>query len=130
MKVSPGTSFVAFVLSSALAGAAVPSFANGFYQGIDPHHPPGTQNRGSMWVPMVQSPSYADRTVYVDPAPTGSIYVDPAPTGSIYVAPVPAVPMRTYGGSPSQVRERYENEYQGGGQGDYYQGIIPPAPVP
>ncbi|WOS61501.1 hypothetical protein [Sinorhizobium fredii] len=127
MRVSPRTSFAAFVLLSALAGAAAPSFANGFYQGIDPHHPPGTQNRGSMWVPMVESPYYADRNVYVDPAPTGSIYVDPAPTGSIYVEPMP---MRIYGGSPSQVRERYENEYQGGGQGDYYQGIIPPAPVP
>ncbi|MEZ0000990.1 hypothetical protein ABIA18_002787 [Sinorhizobium fredii] len=81
MRVSPRTSFAAFVLLSALAGAAAPSFANGFYQGIDPHHPPGTQNRGSMWVPMVESPYYADRDVYVDPAPTGSIYVDPAPDG-------------------------------------------------
>ena len=130
MRVSPRTSFAALVLLSALAGAA-PSSANGFYQGIDPHHPPGTQNMGSVYVPMTESPYYIDgmstRRVYVDPAPTGSIYVDPAPTGSIYVEPVP---MRIYGGSPSQIRERYENEYQGGGQGDYYQGIIPPAPVP
>jgi hypothetical protein len=127
MKVFLRTSFAAFVLSSALVGAGVPALANGFYQGIDPHHPPGTQNRGSVYVPMVESPYYVEPRVYVDPAPTGSIYVDPAPTGSIYVEPVP---MRRFGGSPSQVREHYENEYQGGGQGDYYQGIIPPAPVP
>ncbi len=121
MRVSPRTSFAAFVLSSALAGVAAPSFANGYYQGIDPHHPPGTQNRGSMFVPMVESP------YYIDGMPTGSVYVDPAPTGSIYVEPMP---WGSFGGSPAQVRERYENEYQGGGQGDYYQGIIPPAPVP
>lgn len=100
MKVSLGTSFVAFVLSSALAGSAAPAFADGYY--------------------------------YVDPAPTGSIYVDPAP-GVIYVDPVPTgriyyeqMPARTLGGA----RERYTHEYQGGGQGDYYLGITPPAPVP
>ncbi|OAP38411.1 hypothetical protein AU381_22845 [Sinorhizobium glycinis] len=127
MRVSLRTSLAAFVLSAAFAGAAAPSFANGFYQGIDSHHPPGTQNTGSMFVPMVERPYYVDRSVYVDPAPTGSIYVHPAPMGTIYVEPVP---MRRFSGSPSQLRERYENEYQGGGQGDYYQGIIPPAPVP
>ncbi|WP_018234542.1 hypothetical protein [Ensifer sp. BR816] len=127
MRVSLRASFAAFALSSILAGAAAPAFANGFYEGIDPHHPPGTQNRGSMFVPMVESPYYVERDVYVDPAPTGSIYVDPAPTGSIYVEPVP---LGIYGQSPSEIREHYENEYQGGGQGDYYQGIIPPAPVP
>ncbi|WP_164923944.1 hypothetical protein [Sinorhizobium fredii] len=97
MKVSPGTSFVAFVLSSALAGSAAPAVADGYY--------------------------------YVDPAPTGSIYdpdvvyVDPVPTGPIYYERMPA---RTLGGA----RERYTHEYQGGGQGDYYLGITPPAPVP
>lgn len=61
--------------------------------------------------------------------PTGSIYdpdvvyVDPVPTGPIYYERMPA---RTLGGA----RERYTHEYQGGGQGDYYLGITPPAPVP
>ncbi|MQW85864.1 hypothetical protein [Sinorhizobium saheli] len=120
MNVSMRTTFVAFVLSSALAGVAGSAFANGYYPGIDPHHPPGTQNRGAMLVPMVEDP------YYVDTMPTGSIYVDPAPTGSVYVQPAP----RTILLSPSGAREHYTGEYQGGGQGDYYQGIVPPAPVP
>ncbi|WEX76322.1 hypothetical protein PYH37_004620 [Sinorhizobium numidicum] len=120
MRVSLRTSFAAFVLSSALAAA--PAFATNFYHGVDPHHPPGTQNSGSMFVPMVEGPYYVDRTptgsIYVDPRPTGSIYyVDPAPTGSISSA-------------PARDREWYRNEYQSGGEGDYYQGIMPPAPRP
>jgi hypothetical protein len=129
MRVSLKTSFAAFVLSSALAGAGAPAFADGYYPGIDAHHPPGTQNRGPMLI--AESPYYVDRmptgSIYVDPTPTGSIYVDPMPTGSIYVDPVP---MRRIGGTPSQVRERHLNEYHGSGEGDYYQGIVPPAPVP
>lgn len=91
MKVSFRTSLAAFALSSALAGVAVPAFADSYYPGIDPHNPPGTQNRGAVMVPA--RPYYVDPaptgSVYVDPAPTGSVYVDPAPTGSIYMEPAP-----------------------------------------
>ena len=120
MKVSLRTSFTAFALASALAGVAAPAFANGYYQGIDPHHPPGTQNRGTVFVPM-ESP------YYIETMPAGSIYVDRMPTGSIYVDPMAT---GSVSGAPGRVREHYTNEYQGGGQGDYYQGILPPAPVP
>ncbi len=37
MRVSLKTSFAAFVLSSALVGAAVPAFADSYYQGLDPN---------------------------------------------------------------------------------------------
>lgn len=60
MKVSFRTSLAAFALSSALAGVAVPAFADSYYPGIDPHNPPGTQNRGAVMVPA--------RPYYVDPA--------------------------------------------------------------
>ncbi|PJR15160.1 hypothetical protein [Sinorhizobium meliloti] len=119
MKVSFRTSLAAFALSSALAGVAVPAFADSYYQGIDPHNPPGTQNRGAVMVPA--------RPYYVDPAPTGSVYVDPAPTGSIYMEPAPG---SRASNAPGRVREHYTNEYQGPGDGDYYQGIAPPAPRP
>ncbi|MCA1407900.1 hypothetical protein I6F26_11250 [Ensifer sp. IC3342] len=111
MRVSMRTSFAAFILSSALAGAAGSALADSYYQGIDPHNPPGTQNRGTTLVPMQRAPNY------VDEMRTGSIYVDPMATGSV-------------SGAPARVREQYRNEYQGSGEGDYYQGIIPPAPVP
>ncbi|OHV78104.1 hypothetical protein [Ensifer sp. LCM 4579] len=128
MKTLLRTSLAAFAFSSALAGAAIPSLANGFYPGIDPHHPPGTQNR-IIVVPRAVSPYYVEPapagSVYVDTMPTGSIYVDPGPMGPIYVRPAPI-----YNLSPSEIRERHLNEYQAGGEGDYYQGIIPPAPVP
>ncbi len=141
------TSFAAFALSSALAGVAL---ADSYYPGIDPHHPPGTQNRGTMVVPVAPSPYVVDRmrtrSVYVDPTPTGSVYVDPMPSGSVYVDPMPTgsvyvdpmptgsiyavpAPRRIYL-TPSEFRERQRNEYHSGGEGDYYQGIVPPAPVP
>lgn len=106
------TAFAALALSSALAGVALAE--------------------GTTVVPVAPSagPYYVDGmpagSVYVDPAPTGSVYVDPMPSGSIYVAPAPR---RIYL-TPSEFRERQRNEYQSGGEGDYYQGIIPPAPVP
>ncbi|WP_173509777.1 hypothetical protein [Sinorhizobium psoraleae] len=131
MRVSMKTSFAAIVLSSALAGVSGSAFADSYYQGIDPHNPPGTQNRGTMLVPTQRAPYYVDEmptgSIYVDPMSTGSIYVDPMSTGSIYVDP------RSTGsvsGAPGEVRERYRNEYHGPGEGDYYQGIMPPAPVP
>ena len=64
MRVSLRTSFAAFVLSSALVGAAAPAFADSYYQGIDPNNPPGTQNQIRM---MPRNPSAVDRTT------TGSI---------------------------------------------------------
>ncbi|HXV30735.1 MAG TPA: hypothetical protein VD840_10425 [Sinorhizobium sp.] len=112
-------SIATFAVASVLAGAAVPAFADGYYSGIDPHHPPGTQNR--VFVPMVESPYFVERV------PSGVIYVDPVPTGSIYVEPAP---IGSLGGTPAQVRERYRNEYHGSDEGDYYQGLVPPAPVP
>lgn len=121
MRVSMRTSFAAIVLSSALAGVSGSAFADSYYQGIDPHNPPGTQNRGTMLVPTQRAP------YYVDEMPTGSIYVDPMSTGSIYVDPRSTGSVR---GAPGEVREHYRNEYHGPGEGDYYQGIMPPAPVP
>lgn len=128
MSILLRTSLAAFALTTALVGAAVPAFADGYYTGINPYNPPGTQNR-IIVVPRAVSP------YYIDPAPTGSVYVDTMPTGSIYVDPVPmrpiyARPAPIYNLSPAEVRERHLNEYHAGGEGDYYQGIIPPAPVP
>lgn len=80
------------------------------------------------------APALADN-YYYEPAP-GGVYVDPMPTGSLYMEPVP---MQGYGYgyvyrppalSLGDERERYTNEYWGGGEGDYYQGIAHPAPVP
>ncbi|HEV7308391.1 hypothetical protein [Ensifer sp.] len=79
------------------------------------------------------TPAMADN-YYYEPAP-GAVYVDPMPTGSVYMEPVPMggpygyvyrPPAQTLGDE----RERYTNEYWGGGEGDYYQGIAHPAPVP
>ncbi|RVJ78970.1 hypothetical protein CN167_08440 [Sinorhizobium medicae] len=132
MKVPFRTPLAAFALSSALAGVAVPAFADSYYQGIDPHNPPGTQNAGSVMVPVPASPYYVDPaptgSVYVDPAPTGTVYVDPTPTGSIDVDPAPMGSRAN--NVPGKAREHYTNEYQGPGDGDYYQGISPPAPRP
>ncbi|WP_081158316.1 hypothetical protein [Ensifer aridi] len=97
MRVSLKTSFAAFVLSSAVAGVAVPAFADTYYQGLDPHNPPGTQNQVRMR-PQNPNPSF------VDPTATGSI------DGRRAINP-----SGTY-------QERYET-----GEGDYYRGIIPPA---
>lgn len=129
MNILLGTSLGAFVLATALVGATAPAFANGYYTGVDPHNPPGTQNRVVV-VPRAVSPYY-----YIEPAPAGSVYVDTMPTGSIYVNPAPMGPVFVrpapiYNLSPSETRERHLNEYHAGGEGDYYQGIIPPAPVP
>ncbi|WEX76321.1 hypothetical protein PYH37_004619 [Sinorhizobium numidicum] len=98
MRVSLKTSFAAFVLSSALVGAAAPAFADTYYQGIDPHNPPGRQNRVE-----VQTPRRAPANV--DVMPTGSIDGQrPSSTGMTY-------------------RERYQS-----GEGNYYRGIVPPTP--
>lgn len=100
MKASLKTSFAAFVLSSALAGVAAPAFADSYYQGIDPHNPPGSQSQGQQLLfPRMTSPSN------VDVMPTGSIDDRRVvPAGSLY-------------------RERYN-----GGEGEYYRGIVPPTP--
>lgn len=96
MIASLKTSFAAFVLSTALAGVAAPALADSYYQGIDPHNPPGTQNRVLM--PRTVAPSN------VDVMPTGSIdgqRVFPAGSGT------------------------YQDRYNAG-EGEYYRGIIPP----
>lgn len=98
MRASLKTSFAAFVLSSVLAGAAAPAFADSYYPGIDPHNRPGTRTQGQMLLPLATSPSR------VDVMPTGSI-------GSSGVSPV-----GTY-------QERYNT-----GEGEYYRGIVPPTP--
>ncbi|MNU08057.1 hypothetical protein D3C72_2539390 [compost metagenome] len=56
--------------------------------------------------------------------PMGSVYIEPVPMDGAYGFYRP--PARTLGDE----RERYTNEYWGGGEGDYYQGITHPAPVP
>ncbi|MDK1386998.1 hypothetical protein ILFOPFJJ_01385 [Ensifer psoraleae] len=101
MKVSLKTSLVAFALSS-VVGAAAPAFADSYYQGIDPHNPPGTQNQvRSTVIPQ-------NRGV------PGT--VDEMPTGSIDNGRVIYPNTGTY-------QERYDP-----GEGDYYRGIVPPKP--
>ncbi|AUX76946.1 MULTISPECIES: hypothetical protein [Sinorhizobium] len=100
MRFSLKTSFAAFVLSSALAGVAAPAFADSYYQGIDPHNPPGTQNNTRVLMPRSTTPSN----------------VDVMPTGSIDGQRVTPIGGTTY-------RERYES-----GEGQYYRGIFPPTP--
>ncbi|KOF15709.1 hypothetical protein AC244_22195 [Ensifer adhaerens] len=97
MKLSLRTSLAAFVLSTALAGAAAPAFADSYYQGIDPH---AIKPR-----PTTQSQMMYDNRS-VDRMPTGSIY-QTAPPRVIYQNP--------------QLQDRYQ-----GGDGDYYQGIVAP----
>jgi hypothetical protein len=98
MRVSLKTSFTAFVLSSALAGAAVPALADSYYPGIDTNNPPGTQRQGQPLLPRLTSPPN------VDVMPTGSIDGQRvSPEGSY--------------------QERYNS-----GEGEYYRGIVPPTP--
>ena len=128
MKLSKGMSFAAIVLA---LGTAAPALANGFYTGIDPHNPPGTQNRvlygQPYYVEPAPGPVYVEPVqpqVYVDPMPTGSIYVDP------YVDPAPGYVYRPPARTLGDARQRYTGEYQGGGQGDYYLGVTHPPQVP
>ncbi|MEI2296468.1 hypothetical protein [Ensifer sp. MJa1] len=79
---------------------AGPALADSYYQGIDPNNPPGTQNHRAM--PMMRN-----STAPVDTMSTGSINRTVTPT-PVYRDRQP------YGG------------YQGG-DGDYYQGIVPPS---
>ncbi|MCK3776273.1 hypothetical protein MZK49_05965 [Ensifer sesbaniae] len=79
---------------------AGPALADSYYQGIDPNNPPGTQNRMKVMPLMNRS------TAPVDTMSTGSIVRDAAP------APV--------------YRERAPFGGYQGGDGDYYQGIVPP----
>jgi hypothetical protein len=113
-------SFAAIVFA---LGAAGPVLANGFYTGIDPHNPPGTQNRVMYYVEPAPAP------VYVAPAP-GAVYVDPMPTGSIYVAPAPVYVYRPPARTLGDARQRYTGEYQGPHEGDYYLGVAHPPQVP
>ncbi|WP_457583110.1 hypothetical protein [Ensifer canadensis] len=77
------------------------------------------------------APVLADN--YYEPAP-GGVYVDPMPTGSVYMDPGPIYGPYGYYRPPARTlgdeRERYTNEFMGPGEGDYYQGITHPAPVP
>ncbi|ANK73064.1 hypothetical protein FA04_10785 [Ensifer adhaerens] len=92
---------LAAVLSVTMVIAG-PALADSYYQGIDVNNPPGTQNTHKMMTPM-KRPSAS-----VDTMSTGSINRMSAP------APTPVYRDRNpYGG------------YQGG-DGDYYQGIVPP----
>ncbi|HEV7321389.1 MAG TPA: hypothetical protein VGO04_22525 [Ensifer sp.] len=104
MKISMKLPVVAVVVSSALAGAAGPALAD-YYNNYYRQPAPGA--------------------VYVDPMPTGSVYMEPVPMGGPY-GYVYRPPAQSLGDE----RERYTNEYWGGGEGDYYQGIAHPAPVP
>ncbi len=87
---------------------------------------------GALVVAFAATTALADN-YYYEPAP-GVVYVDPMPTGSVYVEPGPIYGPYGYYRPPARTlgdeRERYTNEYMGGGEGDYYQGITPPAPVP
>jgi hypothetical protein len=128
MKLSNGMSFAAIVFA---LGTAAPALANGFYTGIDPHNPPGTQNRvlygQPYYVEPAPGPVYVEPVepqVYVDPMPTGSIYVDP------YVDPAPGYVYRPPARTLGDARQRYTGEYQSGGQGDYYLGVAHPPQVP
>lgn len=128
MKLSKGMSFAAIVFA---LGTAAPALANGFYTGIDPHNPPGTQNRmlygQPYYVEPAPGPVYVEPVqpqVYVDPMPTGSIYVDP------YVDPAPGYVYRPPARTLGDARQRYTGEYQSGGQGDYYLGVAHPPQVP
>lgn len=77
-------------------------------------------------------PAFAENDYY-EPVP-GGVYVDPMPMGSVYVEPVPLYGAYGYYRPPALTlgdeRERYTNEYMGGGEGDYYQGIAHPPSVP
>ncbi|OCP38806.1 hypothetical protein [Ensifer sp. LC163] len=96
MKMSLRNSLAALVLSTAIAGVAAPAFADSYYQGIDPH--------------AIQPRTTAQPRMMYD---SGS--VDRMPTGSIYRTAPPRIIYQ----QPSF--DRYQ-----GGDGEYYQGIVPP----
>ncbi|MBL3684576.1 hypothetical protein F2981_17580 [Sinorhizobium meliloti] len=129
MKVSFRTSLAAFALSSALAGVAVPAFAGQLLSGIDPHNPPGTQNRGAGngAGPSVLRRSCPDRQRLCRSRHRRAAFM------SIRRRPAASTWKRRRqpaSNAPGRVREHYTNEYQGPGDGDYYQGISPRLPVP
>ncbi|RDL50995.1 hypothetical protein BLJAPNOD_02123 [Ensifer sp. M14] len=98
MKTSLRNSLAVLVLSTAVAGIAAPAFADSYYQGIDAH-------------------AIKPRTTTAQPRmmyDNGS--VDRMSTGSIYRTAPPRVIYQ----QPSF--ERYQ-----GGDGEYYQGIVPPS---
>lgn len=97
MKTSLRNSLAALVLSAAAFGIAAPAFADSYYPGIDVNNPPGTQNH-----------------MKVAPMGTSTTHVDRMSTGSIY---------RT---APPRVYQQPANDRYQGGDGDYYQGIVPP----
>ncbi|MBD9647787.1 hypothetical protein JVX98_08900 [Ensifer sp. PDNC004] len=90
---------LAAVLSVTMVIAG-PALADSYYPGIDVNNPPGTMNTHKTMTPMKR--------------PTAS--VDTMSTGSINR---PAAPTPVY-----RDRNPY-GQYQGG-DGDYYQGIVPP----
>lgn len=105
MRPSLKTSIPALVLSSAFLGGAAPTLADSYYQGVDPHNPPGAQSQPLMSLPPVT----VTPNERVDRMPTGSI--DVMPTGSIFDG-------RTIDRDPYP-------EYTPG-EGQYYRGIVPP----
>ncbi len=98
MTTSLRNSLAALVLTTAITGIAAPAFADSYYPGIDVNNPPGTQHR-----------------VMAAPMATHSTSVDRMSTGSIY---------RT---TPPRVYQQPANDRYQGGDGDYYQGIVPPS---
>ncbi|OCP09439.1 MULTISPECIES: hypothetical protein [unclassified Ensifer] len=97
MTISARKLIAALSVTMVMAG---PALADSYYQGIDPNNPPGTQSHRAM--PMMRQSAAP-----VDTMSTGSINRTTTPT-PVYRERQP------YGG------------YQGG-DGDYYQGIVPPA---
>ncbi|CAN7372356.1 MULTISPECIES: hypothetical protein [Ensifer] len=96
MTMSVRKLIAALSVTTLIAGAAGPVLADSYYQGIDANNPPGTQYRAR-----------------VAPMRTTVAPVDRMSTGSIY---------RTV---PRAYQQPLTDRYQGG-DGDYYQGIVPP----
>ncbi|WP_077960518.1 hypothetical protein [Ensifer adhaerens] len=97
MTISPRKLIAALSVTMVMAS---PALADSYYQGIDVNNPPGTQNTRKAMTPMTRPSATVDRMS------TGSINRTSTPT-PVYRDRSP------YGG------------YQGG-DGDYYQGIVPP----
>ncbi|MNT19472.1 hypothetical protein D3C72_1547320 [compost metagenome] len=101
MTMSVRKLIAALSVTTLIAGAAGPVLADSYYQGIDANNPPGTQNR-----------------VRVAPMGATMAPVDTMSTGSISTGTVS--PRVMYRDSSPFGRHQ-------GGEGEYYQGIVPPS---
>lgn len=130
----------ALVLSSALAGAAAPALANGYYQGLDPHAPQAKRH----FEPTMSLPPVL--VTPVDTVATGSIEPTREPRDESLPPYIPGEGRYYFGTLPPELETPGVDTMATGsieptreprderlpryipGEGRYYRGIVPPTP--